>query len=410
MEKGISWQRGGHYYGYNVTQRSEYGSRSTLHVQMKFPYDKDTVYLCYALPYTYTHLMRNIVQWRDSSKYFSFDTLCFTTGGRECPVLTIKSPDIDQNCPCIFLTARIHPGESNSSFVLHGLIEFLLSGHFAAQHLLNNFAIIILPMMNIDGVVEGLYRVGLSGVDLNRIWINPDPVANPVVFHAKELLRDLSESRGVACYIDFHGHSRQNGTFIFGCPSSDRNPENSEKRLPRILSFLSDAFSWANCVFSYPRERKAAGRIVARRELGVLHSFTLETSFGGMADGPRARVLYDESIWKEIGTKCGEAIYHLLVKPVSPLNSYVEKEIALLKQWSNEEECSGDENLIVRIEEDDDFGNQFGPGRCWENDEKMGMLTMKEPQSHFVINPRMISTESPGYCNPKWDHMEFSPV
>jgi hypothetical protein len=31
-----------------------------------------------------------------------------------------------------------------------------------------------------------------------------------------------------------------------------------EKMFPRALAFLSDALAWNHCVFSFPKERKAA--------------------------------------------------------------------------------------------------------------------------------------------------------
>jgi hypothetical protein len=58
---GISWSRGGTSYAYAVTRRFRSKTkRSTLQFQIKFPYDHDDVCLCYALPYTYSDLLRSI--------------------------------------------------------------------------------------------------------------------------------------------------------------------------------------------------------------------------------------------------------------------------------------------------------------------------------------------------------------
>jgi len=35
----------------------------------------------------------------------------------------------------IILTARVHPGESNASWMMHGIIEFLVSDDEKAQYL-----------------------------------------------------------------------------------------------------------------------------------------------------------------------------------------------------------------------------------------------------------------------------------
>jgi len=42
-----------------------------------------------------------------------------------------------------------------------------------AQLLRENFVFKIIPMLNIDGVLNGNYRVSLCGLDLNRQWANP---------------------------------------------------------------------------------------------------------------------------------------------------------------------------------------------------------------------------------------------
>jgi len=72
-------------------------------------------------------------------------------------------------------TARVHPGESNSSFVMKGIIDFLTDEENAeAAALRRNFVFKIIPMVNVDGVVYGNYRCSLSGIDLNRVFKKPN--------------------------------------------------------------------------------------------------------------------------------------------------------------------------------------------------------------------------------------------
>ena len=77
--------------------------------------------------------------------------------------------------------ARQHPGESPASYVVQGLIDFLVSKHKIAQELreklifkvvfyLNSFdySVVVfqyqvIPMMNPDGVYLGNYRGSLLG-------------------------------------------------------------------------------------------------------------------------------------------------------------------------------------------------------------------------------------------------------
>ncbi|KAH0787946.1 Clan MC, family M14, Zinc carboxypeptidase-like metallopeptidase [Histomonas meleagridis] len=334
--KNVSWTRGGTNYAYSVTKRSKKNPRASLQFQICFPYADDEVCLCYAIPYTYSDLLKSIDHWDNIAKpgVFKHETLCSTDGGRDCPILTITSPNNTiplEKRKYIFITGRIHPGESNSSFLVHGLIDFLLSDTPEANYIIESTIIKCVPMMNIDGVVEGFYRVSLSGNDLNRMWTAPDLILHPVVYHTKSLIRKIVSEKGCTFYIDFHGHSRLHGTFIYGCPNDDDHEfRNSEKIYPGILSLLSDTFSLSHCVFSFPQERKSAGRIVVRTEFNILNSYTVETSFGGVFAGGCANCLYDETLWKEIGEKCGLAIYHYLLDDNSQYTKYAKKKVELL--------------------------------------------------------------------------------
>lgn len=64
----------------------------------------------------------------------------------------------------------MHPGESQSSFVAEGLINYLVSDEPESKEIRQKFVIKVIPMLNPDGVVLGNSRVSLLGVDLNRRW------------------------------------------------------------------------------------------------------------------------------------------------------------------------------------------------------------------------------------------------
>ena len=87
-------------------------------------------------------------------------------------MLTITEPSENKK-KGVIITARVHPGETNSSQIMHGVIKFLTSEHADAEILRKNFIFKIVPMVNVDGVVHGNYRCSLVGIDLNRVWKNP---------------------------------------------------------------------------------------------------------------------------------------------------------------------------------------------------------------------------------------------
>jgi murein tripeptide amidase MpaA len=88
----------------------------------------------------------------------------------------------------VVVTARVHAGESNSSHVCQGIIDFLVSDNEEAKLLRQNFVFKIVPMINIDGVIHGNYRCSLSGIDLNRVYKKPDPSLFPEIVAIKKMV------------------------------------------------------------------------------------------------------------------------------------------------------------------------------------------------------------------------------
>lgn len=142
--------------------------------------------------------------------------------GNRCEYITITSKDRDPNSAKakakkgVFISARVHPGESNASWMMKGVIDFLVSTSPEAKALRDNFVFRIVPILNPDGVINGNYRCSLTGQDLNRRWKSPSRVLHPVIFAVKKLMRSFQKERQVILYCDLHGHSRKKNIFMYG--------------------------------------------------------------------------------------------------------------------------------------------------------------------------------------------------
>ena len=112
------------------------------------------------------------------------------------------------------ISARVHPGESNASWMLKGFVDYLTGASLDAKILRDNFVFKIVPMLNIDGVVVGNYRCSLAGVDLNRHWSEPSRKLHPTIHYTKQMLRRFMEDREVTIFCDLHGHSRKMNIFM----------------------------------------------------------------------------------------------------------------------------------------------------------------------------------------------------
>ena len=333
--EGRGWERAGEdvcYYQNNIRRRD--GScHYTATFTVAFEHDRDTCHVAYCYPYTYTDLqlyLRRLEEDPVRSRRFARETMCATLAGNRCDALTITTPGPDEGYDGArkrgaVLTARVHPGESNSSWMMKGAIDFLTGDSLDAKMLRDNFVFKVVPMLNPDGVVNGNYRCSLAGADLNRVWAEPNKRAHPTIWHAKAMIRKLTEERETVLFCDMHGHSRKKNVFAYGCQNTkardalmyDENGRNPvavpgklrDKIYPKILSEnYPEAFSFPECSFRVQKSKESTARVVVWRELGVADSLTLEASFAGPSEGAHAGAHFSVAHLEGAGRAACEAL------------------------------------------------------------------------------------------------------
>ena len=75
------------------------------------------------------------------------------------PCESEERPCVFTNKKYIFITARIHAAETPSSYFVRGILNFLSEDSEESRIFLDNFVVLIIPMLNPDGVVRGHYRL-----------------------------------------------------------------------------------------------------------------------------------------------------------------------------------------------------------------------------------------------------------
>ena len=85
--------------------------------------------------------------------------------------------------------SRVHPGETNASWITHGIIEYLLSDSLVSKELRNRVIFHIIPMINPDGVVAGNHRCSFIGKDINRWFERPHQQLEPEPFLVRKHLK-----------------------------------------------------------------------------------------------------------------------------------------------------------------------------------------------------------------------------
>ncbi|CAH8850601.1 unnamed protein product [Trichobilharzia szidati] len=322
---GIGWRRVGSdisYYQTKFTEPTENGLSSmrkflsnskrsaySLTWKFNFPYPNDIVYFAACYPYTYTQLQEYLNELAMNSKIRRIcqqTTLCYTLANNPVPLLTITEPcnnneqytgnktestvqsqsTDDQSVNkkrCVVITARVHPGETQGSWMMKGLIEFLISEDPDAKILRSNFVFKLVPMLNPDGVIVGNYRCSLSGCDLNRKYTSNLKKFFPTIWHTKHMIIDIMKQYEVVVYCDLHGHSRQQQMFIYGCKGETPEQRYCSRIFPAMLGKnIPELFNFDKCKFSVQKEKEGTGRIVMWRE-GIMNSYTLEATFCGTA-------------------------------------------------------------------------------------------------------------------------------
>ncbi|KAG6450539.1 hypothetical protein O3G_MSEX006619 [Manduca sexta] len=297
----ICYYRNSYHY---ANQKSHNKCYLTVTFNIEFPHSNDVCYLAYHYPFTYSMMMTRIWQWSlqmPPGSYFRAEPLCYSLNNNEVPLLTISADDSPSNPivdrDIVFLTARVHPGESNASWVMDGSLACLLGDTAVASALRAKYVFKIVPMLNVEGVLNGCHRCGLTNEDLNRRWCKPSPILHPSIYHTKGLIEYLVRvwKKPPLVYCDYHGHSRKKNVFFYGCAaaeswcSNDRLvPDEPVKylMLPALMHRISPAFALGSCSFRVERERESTARVTVWRHLGVTRSYTMEASFCGFDRGP----------------------------------------------------------------------------------------------------------------------------
>uniref|UniRef100_A0A1B0DQG4 Peptidase M14 domain-containing protein n=1 Tax=Phlebotomus papatasi TaxID=29031 RepID=A0A1B0DQG4_PHLPP len=184
----------------------------------------------------------------------------------------------------IFILARTHSGEAPTSFVIQGLIEFLIGNHPIAQILRSNFIFKILPMVNPDGVFLGNNRCNLIGQDMNRTWHVATEFSHPTLWATKNLFREFDQSD---CYqidfvIDLHAHANLLGSFIYGNTYEDVYRYERHLVFPKILS--TNAGDWISENMMFNADDKKAGsvrRYCCEKLSDNVNAYSLEVSMCG---------------------------------------------------------------------------------------------------------------------------------
>ncbi|XP_021270827.1 cytosolic carboxypeptidase 3 isoform X3 [Numida meleagris] len=318
----IGWRRTGNEIKYYKNNVSEHGRQYfSLTWTFQFPHDRDICYFAHCYPYTYSNLQEYLVAISKDpvkSKFCKIHILCHSLAGNIVHVLTITNPPEsgkDTKRKAVILTARVHPGETNSSWIMKGILDYILGNSGKAQQLRDAFVFKVVPMLNPDGVIVGNHRCSLTGHDLNRKYKSKVKKCYPSIWYTRNMIRRVMEKRDIFLYCDIHGHNRKQNVFMYGCEREQESkaPHLHPRAFPLLLSKnCPDKFSFPDCRFRVQKSKESTGRVVMWK-MGINNSYTLEASICGSKLGWRQSTHFDIKDLESIGQHFCDALLNYSV-------------------------------------------------------------------------------------------------
>jgi murein tripeptide amidase MpaA len=108
--------------------------------------------------------------------------------------------------PYVVIVGRQHPPEVTGALALMPFVEAALSDTDLSKAFLDKFNLLVIPMINPDGVEDGNWRFNTGGMDLNRDW---GPFSQPETRAVRNAFERFHENEDeVIFFLDFHSTGR----------------------------------------------------------------------------------------------------------------------------------------------------------------------------------------------------------
>lgn len=282
---------------------------NTLQFSFKYAFSDSaihSVHFASCIPYSFTRTQQVIARLEsqftsDNQIYFKKDILTHSLDHRPIHLLTIahnasvptdisvlypelleleeKDLAASSNRKVVLISARIHPAESPASHILEGLLDALIN---TQTSLLAEAIVLIIPMLNPDGVVNGYYRSDSKGRDLNRVYDDETSQDLPANIALKLLIKKYTNLNRLAMFIDLHTHSLYDGLFIYGNSGEAAADHNEVRLLMQGLELHCPHFMQNNSEYSEPNEepeKPGVGRFYLKKITNLKHIYTIESSY-----------------------------------------------------------------------------------------------------------------------------------
>ena len=146
------------------------------------------------------------------------------------------------------------------------------------KRFLNKFVLVIVPMLNPDGVIQGHTVLDSNGENLDDRYLNGDYNETPTIFALKSLVQHISSNYELYCYFDIHAHSTRRGVTFFGDLIDEKNYFNV-LLMPYMFSFHQRDYRLHKSHFGSDKDSKS--RTAFYDKLGLGNLYTINVNYWG---------------------------------------------------------------------------------------------------------------------------------
>ncbi len=168
-----------------------------------------------------------------------------------------------KNPASIVIIGRQHPPEVTGSLALMRFVETLTSDTPLARSFRAEFNVLVVPLLNPDGVEQGHWRHNMNGVDINRDWAN---FRQPETRAVRDEVLALRTKSRIFLHLDFHStfhdvfytQSDEESSSLIGFTKpwiegiQKRFPDYKAQRIINHLSTANTSHNWAHRTLGIP--------------------------------------------------------------------------------------------------------------------------------------------------------------
>jgi hypothetical protein len=174
--------------------------------------------------------------------------------------------------------------------MFNGILKLLIDNdNQMSKILLDNFIFKLIPIINVDGVSNGYFRLNNEGYNLNRCYLGPSPKITPENYAITKLFYFYSSNYKVRYYFDLHADMNVRGVYTFGNALKVFEEHVENVLFSFIFKINCSHVDFSHCIFTQKSMgskakndvagKEATSRVQFYQKTGLIHTYTVESTY-----------------------------------------------------------------------------------------------------------------------------------